>query len=91
LLQKPFGQRIEATEVFSVALEPYFLTTKGRGAPKYTWLLDGIDVTPSTQNVLGLIPKPNAFGIQNLLIRVEGSNKNLEQKSVSTEILFDSR
>ena len=86
-------KRFESTKDFVVSLEPFYLTTKsddGAGA-LYTWLLDGLPVTPLGGRVLALKPKADSYGSKKLSITVKNSKRRLQSGSVYSEIIFDTR
>jgi hypothetical protein len=86
-------RRFETVKNFTLSLEPYFLSTKGNltNSIEYTWLLDGLPVTPQDNTLLSLQPKENTYGTKNLSITINHARKILQRASVNLEILFDTR
>lgn len=86
-------RRFETVKNFTLSLEPYFLSTKGTLSDSitYTWLLDGLPVTPQEKTLLGLQPKENSYGTKSLSITIFHARRFLQKASTDLEILFDTR
>lgn len=87
------GKRIEKTKDFTLALEPYYLSTNGSVGDEafYNWTLDGLPTTPLGGRLLSLRPKANSFGSRNLSIEVGNTNRKLQKISTDAALIFDTR
>ncbi len=83
--------RFETTSEFTVALEPFYVSSDTVRPATYTWYLDGISSTPLGGRLLSFLPKENSYGSKILTIDVFGSNKILQKGSLRTELIFDTR
>lgn len=84
-------KRFEATNDFTLSLEPFYISDKETKSPTYTWFLDGLPSTPFGGRLLALHPKENSYGSKTLTIKVEGPTKVLQTADLSTELIFDTR
>lgn len=87
------GKRIEKTKDFTLALEPFYLSTNGTigDTAFYTWTLDGLPTTPLGGRILTLHPKENSFGSRNLSIEVGNTKRKLQKISTDVALIFDTR
>ena len=87
------GKRIEKTKDFTLALEPFYLSTKGTVGDSafYTWTLDGLPTTPLGGRILALRPKENSFGARSLSIEVGNTKRKLQKISTDLSLIFDTR
>lgn len=89
---KNLSGRMEVTKNFTLSFEPYYLSTKGlETASKYTWLLDGLPITPLGNTLLSLQPKENSTGSKKLSISVNNTKRRLQDALTELEIIFDTR
>lgn len=90
---KVLGKRFESTKDFTLALEPFFLSSRGNqsGNDSYTWSLDGLPVTPLGGKLLSLRPKENSYGSRRLSIEMESSKRRLQKTSTEIGLIFDTR
>ena len=85
------GKRFETTKDFILSLHPFYMPKKGSRDSVYTWLLDGLQITPTDDTTLALHPKKDSYGVKNLTVRVEGPNRFNETVEQNIEIIFDTR
>lgn len=88
-----YTKRIQSVKDFTIALEPYFLSTNDELASNssFIWTLDGLPSSPLGGRILALKPKENSYGLKNLSISVSNSKRRLQKASLSTSIVFDTR
>ncbi|MDB5259921.1 MAG: hypothetical protein JWN37_152 [Candidatus Nomurabacteria bacterium] len=86
-------RRFETTKDFTLALEPYYLSTKGvaSGGEVDDWLLDGLPITPIGGRLLSLSPAENSYGAKNLAISISNIKRNLQKAETSIDLIFDTR
>lgn len=86
-------RRFEATDDFTILLEPFFLSTKNnqQGKDSYSWYLDGLPITPIGGRLLSLRPKSNSYGSRSLSITMENSARILQNAKVDLDLVFDTR
>lgn len=86
-------KRFETRKDFTLALEPYFLSTGGSlgQSASYLWLLDGLPITPLGGILLSLNPKKDSFGSRFLSIEIENSKRRLQKAKTTLDIVFDTR
>ncbi len=89
--KKLIERRFETVQDFALTLEPFYVSYKESKEPTYTWFLDGLPITPSSGNTLGMRPKENSEGQRKLSIKITGPDRRLQQAETSLDIFFDTR
>lgn len=86
-------RRFEATKDFTLSLEPFFFSTNKslQDTASYTWLLDGLPITPLGGLLLSMHPKENSYGSKKLSITLENSKRRLQKITTDIELIFDTR
>lgn len=86
-------RRFETTHDFTLALEPFFLSSRNSigDYSTFSWLMDGFSVTPTGGRLLSLRPKENDYGSKKLSISVSNSKRKLQKAVASLNIIFDTR
>lgn len=86
-------QRFETTKDFTLALEPFYFSTKKdlAGTASYTWLLDGLPITPLGGRLLSMHPKENSYGSRVLSITLSNSKRRLQEATTDLNLIFDTR
>lgn len=86
-------KRFEATKDFTLALEPFYFSTKNGldSTASYTWLLDGLPITPLGGRLLSLHPKENSYGSKVLSVSLSNTARRLQEISVDLSLIFDTR
>lgn len=92
-LSHAFSGRIETVRDLVLSLEPFYLSRKNglESSSEYSWLLNGLPVTPEEKTILALRPKENSYGVQKLFITMENTRRKLQKADISAEIIFDTR
>jgi hypothetical protein len=87
------SRRFESTQPFTIALEPLYLSTKEDVSTdvEYSWLLDGLPITPTNGLLLSFQPKENSYGSQHLSISVSNNSRRLQTAETSLDLVFDTR
>jgi hypothetical protein len=86
-------RRFEAITDFTLALEPFYLSSEGDlgSSVEYLWSLDGLPVTPTDGKILSLRPKENTFGIKNLTVSVSTPKRRTQKAETTLDLVFDTR
>lgn len=86
-------KRFETTKEFTLALAPYFLSTKNNLAPEinYNWSLDGLPLTPAEDTVVSFSPKKDVYGAKTLSVSIKNAKRMLQSAEENLEIIFDTR
>lgn len=86
-------KRFETTKDFTLALEPFYLSSKGslEKTTTYSWALDGLPVTPLDGRLLAMKPKENSYGSRILSISLSNEMRRLQEASTELYLVFDTR
>ncbi len=86
-------RRFETTKDFTLSLEPFFLSSRGdlKNTTTYSWLLDGLPITPLGGTLLAMQPKEDSYGSRKLSITVANSKRRLQKTLTDVELIFDTR
>ncbi len=84
-------KRFEATNDFTIALEPFYVSQKRDAPATFSWLLDGLPSTPYGGKVLSLRPKEDSYGTSILVIKVAAQNELLQDAETTVEFIYDTR
>lgn len=86
-------KRFETAKNFTLALEPFYLSSKGPmgDSATYNWAIDGLPVTPFGGRLLSMQPKENSYGSKMLNITVANTKRRLQEGSTDINLIFDTR
>ncbi len=92
-MEQSIFKRFETTRDFTLSLIPFYLSVKNNFSTSgnYTWLLEGLPVTPEEKTILSFHPEENASGLKKLSVSLSNSRRTLQKAETDLEILFDTR
>lgn len=86
-------RRFETSKDFTLALEPYYLSTKGGNLANnnFAWYLDNLPIDPENVTLLPFRTKADSYGSRNLMINITNPIRKLQTASIKLNLIFDTR